>query len=363
LGQKSFTLVIQMSLEVVRQDIDKNQLPPVYLWYGEDRYTLIEALHLLKDYFQKEDPSGSGIEVFLGKDSPSQIVVASANTSSFFSRRLVVFDDIPYFKQDKGKVISNAEDTREELKYLDRNEGEDLLREYLQNPNPATCLVLISEKVNRGRKIFKTIAKVGKVLEFSYPKGQAQWLTWIQKEAKARGKILSPATASFLVEWAGHHTGVLSRELDKLIFYTGEKPEIGREDIRRVCIPLSETTIFNMLDAIAAGKTGEALLKLKEVLAQEYHLKVHTMIVRQVRFLLAGSLIRKRGETVREFMEVTGIRSSFEGNKIFRQASAFSPEKLAKALEDCLQTELALKSSGGNPHLLLEMMIIRLGQK
>ncbi len=360
-----------MALEIIQKDIDNNQLPPVYLWYGEDRYTLIEALHLLKDFFQNEDPSGSGIEVFLGKDSTAQIVVASANTSSFFSRRLVIFDDIPYFNQGKGKgktkssAKASAEDGQEESDSLGRNEGEDIdsLLEYLQNPNPATCLVLISEKVNRGRKIFKAIAKVGKVLEFSYPKGQAEWLAWIQKEAKSRGKRLSPATASFLLEWAGHHTGILSRELDKLILYTGEKPEISREDISRVCIPLIETTIFNMLDAIASGKAGDALLKLKEVLGQEYHLKVHTMIVRQVRLLLAGSLLRKRGETVRKFMEVTGIRSSFEGNKVFRQASAFSPEKLAKALEDCLQTELALKSSAGNPHLLLEMMIIRFCQK
>lgn len=355
-----------MSLEIVKTDLRNNQIPPVYLWYGEDRYSLTEALKLLKDFFQADDPSGSGIEAFLGKDIALQRIIEAANTSSFFSRRLVIVDDIPYFNQGKSKVQAEDEDGKESAGRSDlTGEGEDTdgLLEYLQNPNPATCLVLISEKANRGRKLFKAIAKAGKVLEFSYPKGQAEWLSWVQKEAKARDKKINSPTASFLIEWVGHHTGILSRELDKLALYTGKKPEIRKEDIEEVCVPLIETTVFAMLDAIAAGKAGDALLKLKEVLSQEYYLKVHTMLVRQVRLLLAGTLLRRRGASVEKFMEVTGIRSSYEGNKVFRQAAAFSPKKLAEAMEDCLQTELALKTGSSNPDLLLEMMIIRFCQK
>lgn len=354
-----------MSIETVKKDLRNNQIPPVYLWYGEDRYSLTEALHLLKGIFLEEDPSGSGIEVFSGKEIALQDVVEAANTSSFFSRRLVIFDDIPFFNQGKGKVnvVNKDEEEGDPSATMSKGEDTDSILEYLQNPNPVTCLVLISEKANKGRKIFKAIAKTGKIIEFSYPKGQAEWLTWVQKEVKSREKSISPSAASFLVEWAGHHTGILSRELDKLTLFIGEKKEINKADISKVCIPLIETKVFAMLDAISVGKTGDALRKLKEVLSQEYHLKVHTMIVRQVRLLLAGSLLRKRGGSAEELMKITGISSSFEGNKIFRQAAYFSPQKLAKAMEDCLQTELALKSSGGNPHLLLEMMVIRFCKK
>lgn len=356
--------MIKLSLEILKKELANKQIPPAYLWYGEDRYSLAEALKLLKDFFRAEDPSGSGIEIFPGENLVAAKVIEAANTSSFFARRLVIVDDLPYFKQAKGENDSKEEEEPEADSAWTGNQNEDVeaFLAYLENPNPATCLLLISEKVNKGRKLYKAMAKAGQVLQFSYPKGQAEWLKWIQKEVQARGKKINPATASFLLEWVGHHTGILNRELDKLVLYGGEKKEIHKGDIEAVCVPLIETTIFAMLDAIAAGKTGDALQKLKEVLSQEYHLKVYTMIVRQVRLLLAASLVRRRGERVDEFMKIAGIRTPFEGNKIYRQAAHFAPQKLAEALEDCLQTELALKNSGGNPHLLLEMMVIRFCQ-
>lgn len=359
-----------MSLALVKKDIESNRVPLIYLWHGEDRYSLTEALKLLKGVFLVEDPSGSGIEAFRGKDSSVQDIIEAANTSSFFSGKLVIVDDIPYFNQNKGKngteteaETGNEDDEEQEVSTVNREGDADVLVKYLQNPNPATRLVLISNKVNKGRKLYKEIAKAGKVIEFSYPKGQTEWLAWIQKEAKSRDKTMNPATATFLVEWAGHNTGILSQELEKISLYIGKRQEIRTEDIREISVPLIETTIFAMLDAIAVGNTAEALQKLTEVLSQEYHLKVHTMIVRQVRLLLAGNLMRGQGATVEKFMEVTGIKSSFEGNKIFRQAARFSPEKLVDAMEDCLQTELSLKSSGGKPDLLLEMMVIRFCQR
>jgi DNA polymerase-3 subunit delta len=349
-----------MSLEAIQNDIQNNLVPPVYLWYGEDRYSLVEARKALETFFEREDPSGSCIESYSGKEISVEEVVQTANTLSFFSRRLVIVDDIPYFNQAKGSS-DNGENSGGETA-AGESEGNDaaLLAGYCQSPNPSTCMLLIAEKVNRGRKLYKEILKTGRILEFSYPKGQGEWVNWIMKETRRKGKTIKSPAASFLLEWAGHHTGILSQELDKLCLFTGSRPEISREDIRQVSIPLVETTIFAMLDAIAAGNSREAIQRLTEVLSQEYFLKVHTMIVRQIRLLLAGSILRKRGGSVETLMAVTGIRSSFEANKIYRQAAGFTPEKLCKAMEDCLQTELALKSSGGSPHLLLEMMVIGL---
>jgi len=348
-----------MSLENVKKEVESGQIPPVYLMYGEDRYSLTEAVKTVKESFLTEDPSGSGIEWFSGKDTSLYEVVEAANTCSFFSRRLVIVDDLTCFSQDKKKSSDVEKGQEAESTDVNESNGEDSLLSYCQNPNPATCLLLISEKANRGRKLYKEIARSGKVLNFSYPKGSVEWQIWIEDEAKIRGKNISPVTAFFFAEWAGHNTGILCQELDKLCSYTGENKNISIEDIEKICIPLIETTIFQMLDAIAAGKTRDVLQKLREVLSQEHYLKVYSMMVRQIRLLLAASIMRKKGEPAEKFMEITGIKSPYEGNKIYRQAANFSPKKLAGAMEECLKTELALKSSGGNPNLLLELMVIR----
>jgi len=333
--------------EIVKKDIENDSIPPVYLWYGEDRYSLAEALKLLKSRFLADDPSGSGIELFSGKEVSWDEVVEAANTSSFFSRKLVVIDDMTYFKQSSEDNGGNEENA-------------DRLLAYCQNPNPSTCLVLISEKVNRGRKLYKEIKDKGKVLEFAYPKGQAEWQNWIKKETEAQGKKIDSATAAFLLEYTGHHTGILSQEIAKLAVYIGERQAIQKTDIEKVCTPLIETTVFSMLDAIASGNSRDALRNLQEVLHQEHYLKVHAMIVRQIRLLLAALLVRRKGWSVEKFITITGLRSSFEAGKIFRQAAGFSPKGLFQALNSCLFTEAALKNSGGDPNLLMEMMVVDL---
>lgn len=347
-----------MSIALIKEDIKKGSIAPIYLLYGEDRYSIVEALKILKKDFLKEDASGSGIEYYLGKDVSPETIAEAANTASFFSRRLVIVDDIPYFNQGKNKDDGEEDTDAEGNVARDTAEGGDitLLLEYCQQPNPGSCLVLISAKANKGRKLFKEIAKTGRIIEFYNPKGPSEWTMWIQKEAQLRGKKINPSTAGFLVEWAGHHPGVLVQEMDKLALFLGDKQHIDKEDISTVCIPLVETTIFSMLDAIAAGNSKDALQKLKEVLSQEHYLKVNTMIVRQIRLLLAGTLIRKRGQGVEELISKARIKP-YEGNKVYRQAANFYPEKLALALEECLQTDMALKRSGDS-HLLLEMMVI-----
>lgn len=351
-----------MTLKRIKMDIQAGDIPPVYLWYGEDRFSIIEALKALKQVFLEEDSSGSGIEHFSGKEVTAGRICESANTASFFSRRLVVVDDIPFFSQTKTKHGTGEEAQEEKADLTDPAHNDDIseLLNYCEQPNPSACLVLISDKANKGRKLYKAIASNGKAVEFSYPGSRQEWQEWVLREVRSRGRNIDFSTASFLVEWSGHHPGILVQELDKLTLYLGKKYEISKEDIKRVCIPLVETTVFAMLDAVSSGKSAEALQRLGEVMSQEHYLKVHTMIVRQIRLLLAASMVRKQGGTLKRFMEVTGIRTGFEGNKVFGQAARFSPEILACHLEECFRTDMALKSSAGSPRLLLEIMIIRL---
>ncbi len=207
--------------------------------------------------------------------------------------------------------------------------------------------------------MYKAISKAGKTIEFNMPSELRDWQEWIANRSKENGKRISGQNAAFLVEWAGHNTGILGAEIDKLTIYLGERQEIAQEDITRVCIPMTETTVFKMLDGIAAKNSKEALQKLREVMAREHYLKIHTMIVRQVRLLLTACYIRANGGKAEELMKIASIKP-FEANKVFRQSVKFNFAMLEKAMEDCLETDLAFKTSGSDPHLLLEMMVIKL---
>lgn len=326
-------------IERVKESIAKKKIPAVYLWYGEDRFLIQEALKVLKSFYFMSDPSGSGMETVSAKELSPAVIVELANTTSFFANRLVVVDEVPYFQDGQTADLEP---------FLD----------YFSNPNPSACLLFMAKGVHKGRKFYKALAKGGEILEFCTPKRPQEWLTWVQSELKERGKSMDTQTASQFINRVGHNAGVLSQELDKLVAFSGNRRMITIEDIAMISTHTIEASVFDLLDAVAKRSSAKALQTLQEVLLKEHPLKVLSLLVRQVRLLLGCNALRRRGGNVAEVPSLLGI-SPFEAQKVWQQSIRLSFEQLSKALSECLKTDLALKTSGGDPGLLLEMMIVR----
>lgn len=326
-------------IERVKESVAKNRIPAVYLWYGEDRFLIQEALKVLKSFYFISDPSGSGIETISGKELSPEAIVERANTTSFFAGRLVIVDEVPYFQDGQ---------TADLKPFLD----------YFSNPNPSTCLLFMAKSVHKGRKLYKGLAKVGEILEFCAPKRLQEWLAWVQSELKERGKSMETQTAFQFIDRVGHHTGILSQELDKLVIFSGDRRKLTAEDMAMVSIRTIEASVFDLLDAVANRSSVKALGTLHEVLLEEHPLKVLSLLARQVRLLLGCNALRRRGGNAAEAPSLLGI-SSFEAQKVWQQSIKLSYEQLSKALSECMKTDLALKTSAGDPELLLEMMIVK----
>jgi len=330
-------------IERIKETIAKEKISAVYLWHGEDRFLIQEALKVLKSFYFMQDPSGSGIERVSAKELSPVGIVERANTMSFFANRLVVVDEVTYFQDGQMADL-------------------EPFLEYFANPNPSTCLLFIVDSVHRGRKFYKALDRAGEIVEFCAPKRSQEWLAWVQSELKAREKFMDTQVATQFIEWAGHHTGVLSQELDKLVIFTGDRQKITVEDVKAITPRTMEASIFDLLDAVAGRASTKALQTLHDVLREEHPLKVLALLVRQVRLLLGCNALRRRGGNVSEAPSVLGI-SPYEAQKVWQQSVKLSTEQLAKALSECLQTDLALKTGGGDPGLLLEMMIIKFSEK
>ena len=325
-------------IERIKESVASGKIPPVYLWYGEDRFLIQEGLKVLKSFYFMTDASGSGIELVSAKDLPPADIVARANTMSFFANRLVVVEDVTYFQDGQTADLEP---------FLD----------YFANPNPTTCLLFIAESVHRGRKFYKALVKNGEIMDFCAPKRPQEWVAFVQSELEAREKSMDTQVVAHFIEWTGHHTGILAQELDKLIVYVGERQKITSEDIRAITPQSIETSIFDLLDAVASRSAAKALQALREVLRKEPALKVLAMLVRQVRLLLGCDALRRHGGNVAEAPSAIGI-SPYEAQKVWQQSAKLSTKQLSKALSECLNTDLALKTGGGDPGLLLEIMVI-----
>lgn len=328
-------------IERIKESVASGKVAAVYLWHGEDRFLIQEGLKVLKSFYFMTDPSGSGIEQVSAKELSPAAIVERANTMSFFANRLVIVEDVSYFKDGQTEDLEP---------FLD----------YFSNPNPKTCLLFLAESVHRGRKFYKALNKTGEIVEFCAPnvRRPQEWLVWVQAELKARDKAMDNQVAAQFIEWTGHHTGVLAQELDKLVVYVGERRKITSDDIKAITPQSIETNIFDLLDAVASRSSAKALQALREVLLKEPALKVLALLVRQVRLLLGCDALRRRGGNVAEVPSVLAI-SPFEGQKVWQQSVKLSTKQLSKALSECLNTDLAMKTGGGDPGLLLEVMLIK----
>ena len=323
----------------IQEAVSQGRIAAVYLWHGEERFQMQECLARLKKNYLTDDPSGSGIESCSADEVSPRQIVERANEMSFFQQRLLIIDDVTYFQDGQSAEL-------------------DPLYEYLANPNQATCLVLLAEKINRGRKLYKLIEQNGEIWEFNAPKRYQEWQDWLKAELKARGKSMNSEAGRLFLERAGHQTGILSQELDKLAVFVGEREIIRVDDVQLLTPRTVETTVFQLLDAVAQRKTGEALRNLHDVLLEEHPLKVLTMLERQLRLLLGAQSWRDQGGNGAELSSVLKI-SPFEAQKVWQQAQRLSWDALVKAMKECLRTGIALKSSGGDPGFLLEIMVVK----
>jgi DNA polymerase III subunit delta len=252
------------------------------------------------------------------------------------------------------------------------------------------CLIFTAESVDKRKKIYKTIAELGIVLYFGAVRGEAAQKEILQKEAQRLlnryGKQLSPAAWMSLGEKTGFELRRSIMEMEKLIFFVGERAVIEERDVAYVVGKTREDSIFDLTAALSEKDQLAALQALRVLLDQGlHHLMILTMISREIRLLLHATILVGSG-TLPRFninMEYGWFqknvypslnRSTNAGKKhddllvnkhpfvIFnalRNCGRFSYSILVDFLDDLVEMERSMKSSAKDPQLLLENFLLK----
>lgn len=283
-------------------------------------------------------------------------------------------------------VSRGAEQARE------RPEETDRLERTLTGGMPeGNHLILTAEAVDRRKKIFKTIASAGRILTFTKIKGEARQQQAVREMAGEllgrRGKRLSSGAWSTL----GQKTGFDLREslgaIEKLITYAGENKQIEAADVEAVIGRTKEESIFDLTAALAGRNLTVALRTLQDLLDQgEPPLKVFSMIAREIRLLFQAKLLIASGRLAsfqpgmdygRFQKAIYPVLNKLSGDgrmegialvsqkpyasyQVLTHAGRFTRTELAGYLELLVRTDLALKTTGHDPRLLLERVLIQI---
>lgn len=140
------------------------------------------------------------------------------------------------------------------------------LEDYVASPSDSGSLVLRLDALPKAQRIYKAIAKVGRIEECEPPKGQAALAKWVQQHGKSdHGVTVDPDAANLLADLIGDDLGRLDTELAKLAI----SADGGRVNAAAVSGGVSfqrEREMWDMTNALAAGELAEALRRWRQLL-------------------------------------------------------------------------------------------------
>jgi DNA polymerase-3 subunit delta len=243
---------------------------------------------------------------------------------------------------------------------------------YIQNPNPSTCLVLCGKTLGAWKKHQAKIEKVGRVVECPRLRGKGL-VSWIKKRMEEKGKALAEDAANYLVEVVGDHLQHLDNTLEMIFLSAGENRLIRLSDIEGIVSDIRVNTIFELTDAIGQQNLEKALGILEKVLGSKVipFKKEETpkyddpgplllsMMARQYRLIWRVKEMVTHQNSDEEMARVLRM-SIWNVKKLEDQAKKFSELSLREGILNCQKADLALKKGHSPKNILMEKLLIDL---
>lgn len=341
-----------MNYKELISSINNDKLLTVYLFTGIERYLMDKTLELLKEKYIDKSFETLNYIVLDGKEVEFKDILDACETLPFMSqKKIVVIKDINEVMGNKGVDFDKK------------------LSDYITKLDDYLIFIIIDKSNNMGQStnIYKTVKKLGGIVEFEKLKGRDLSL-WVEKKFKEFKKAISYDNIIYFLQSSSYNAYNspktlydLENEILKIVNFTDNK-EITREDIDLVLSRTLDTNIFNLLSYINKKDTDAALRTFNELyISNEPIQLILSMVARQIRLMLSYKLFKERGDTEGSIQKKMQIKD-YEFKRISQEVSNFSKEYLIQALELILKFDIKQKTSSHDEKLAFEMLIVQLSQ-
>lgn len=282
-----------------------------YFFIGQDAYPKKKALDTLKTKLLKSDESQFNMAVYYADSDPLEDILSFAGTMPFGAlHRIVVVKKADRFTQKDLASLVN----------------------YLKAPAKHTTLILDAEKMTGRSEEWKKLMGLVHVSDFE-KSGDISVTQWVENELSGSDKKMAKDAILLLYEYVGKGDFTrLKNELDKLVLYTGERPQISKADVELMVGKSPEADIFKLVETISR-KEADASLNI-----------VSDLLLRKIRP-----------------HEIVGLLA-WHFRKIYMsgRTAPLVKKKISDNIEVLLSTDLSIKRSRINPVYALEVAILKL---
>ena len=321
-------------MKQLNEDIKQGKLKQVYLLYGEERYLRRQYRERLQKALCGEDDS-MNTHFYEGRDVPVGEIIDLAETLPFLAERRV------FFISDSGLFRA----------------GGEKMAEYLTQPSETAFFVFNESEVDKRSKLFKTVRSKGYAAEFAV-QDERTLKRWAAGVLAKDSKRITESTVQLLLTKTGTDMDNIQTELEKLVCYCLDREVITDADVEAVCTTRISSHIFDMIDAIADKQPRKALELYYDLLSlKEPPMRILYLIARQCNLLLQAKELKASGHDDRTVSSRLGV-PPFIAGKCMKQAARFSAAALRRALQQCVESEEAVKRGQMNDVMSVEILIM-----
>lgn len=340
------------SLDLIASPPAEHALPPVVVLFGEDSF--------LRTWVLQKLTAATDAETVEGETTPWRDIRDEVSTVSLFDageRRVVIV-------RGADKLVK---DFRPEVEA------------YLAKPSSAGRLFLELNSCPANTRLYKAANSDHLLVHCGIPMNSSgksvdqsrlkKFLTNVV--APVHRCVLQSAAAERLIDLVGTNVGMLDSEIAKLALYEKPGGTITDSMVSEIVGGWKASTIWQTIDAAAAGNAAEALKQLDRMIASgEPPISLLPLIAWSMRrFGLATAAImhaERMGErlSVSQALAAAGFRH-FELSKAEAQLRQLGRQRASRILGWLLEADAKLKGSHSAPGLdrhVLEELVLRLAK-
>jgi DNA polymerase-3 subunit delta len=327
-----------MSLKELQNILQAGTVPGLILLYGQESFFVEKGMLAVRDAVVTPENRDFNLTQFYGKDFVPNDVVEQARTFPVFAERRLV-------------MIKNIHESRAEQL--------ETLLDYVEDPVPETVLLLTAEKIDARRKIFQLFKKNGVSIEFKKIY-ENQLPSFVRDLANSSNLSLTAGALKLFCKRVGTNLAEVQGEMEKLVGYLGERDLADEADVAAIVSDTRIESIFDLTDAMGRGDRSTALTLLDRLLAEgQAPLMILAMMTRHFRQMWKISELVSQKVPQSELPRRVGASPYFLKG-LMQQATRFDHRQYRQVFNRFLETDLALKSSGGEPRMQLEQLLLEI---
>ncbi len=336
----------QNGFQDLKQSLKNKALGRLYFFHGEETFLLNHYLGQMRK--QLLDPLTEDFNYHrLNNETFDLRSFADAveNLPMMAESTFVQVEDVDPFKMNEG----------------DRTKMTEILSDIPDYCTVVFTYLTLPWKPDRRLKKLWEAVEGGSIVEF-VKQDQRDLIAWVSRHFAARGKRISTDLCAYLIDITGGTMTALSGEIEKISAYSGAD-EIRKTDIDAVTEPVLDAVVFQMTDLLSAGRYGQALTKLQQLLKmQQEPLAILGAVGGHFRRIATARTLLDNGRNSSELQKLYGL-PDFAARKSMEAARRFRPEFCGKAAALVLETDYKMKTSFDDSERLLEVLILQLAQE